>query len=279
MQWWVHDLDPVIVELGGGLAIRWYGLAYLAAFALAYLLLRHAWNKGRSPLDPPKLEQLMTWCIAGVLVGGRLGYMLLYDLQAFLSNPFLLFRINEGGMSFHGGAVGVILALVYVSRKQGITMREVGDAVVTAVPIGLFLGRLANFINGELWGKITTKPWAMIFPNAPTDDQEPLVYVQQLGGYANPRHPSQLYEAALEGLLLGLWLNWRYWGKKRPPSGQIAGEFLTGYAILRTIGELFREPDAALVWGLSRGTFYSLLMFVAGVAAILWTRGRVQKER
>ncbi len=284
--YWVHDLDPVILPIHGSIAVRWYGLAYVLGFICGYALLRLAWKRGLSPLGPDKIERLMTWLVVGVLVGGRLGYMLLYSFPDFIRNPLTIFRITEGGMAFHGGAAGVVIALIAFALRNGLDMRRVGDLAAMATPPGLFFGRLANFVNGELWGHPSDLPWAVIFPDAPLsmDPLAPVVAVESpvFQGLANPRHPSQLYEAGLEGLLLGTWMLWRYFrpGPKRLPPGQVGGEFLVGYAVLRMIGELFRVPDASLVpvLDVSRGTFYSMLMLCAGIGVILWARRTGARE-
>jgi phosphatidylglycerol:prolipoprotein diacylglycerol transferase len=204
----------------------------------------------------------MTAAIIGVLAGGRVGYMLLYDLEAFLKNPLLVVRVDQGGMASHGGFVGVLLALVWFAWKHKCSFLKLGDVIVTLAPLGLCFGRIANFINGELWGRVTTVSWAVIFPNSPT------VYNAALHLFTpEPRHPSQLYAAVLEGALLFAYAQWRFW-RTRTPAGQLGGEFLIAYGIVRIFGELFREPDAALIMGLNRGQFYSIFMILAGAAII-----------
>ena len=279
LAYWVHDIDPVLFRIHGDIAVRWYGVAYVLGFVCGYLLLRRAWRRGRSPLTPQHLEGLMTWLVVGVLLGGRLGYMLLYDLPEFLRNPVIFFHITDGGMAFHGGAAGAVMALILFSLKNRLNMRRVGDVVAMATPPGLFFGRIANFINGELWGHPSTLPWAVVFPAAPLSDAPSAPVVEVLHPavsalIANPRHPSQLYQAGLEGVVLGAYMLWRFWKSdpSKTPAGQIGGEFLVGYAILRMIGELFRVPDASLILGLSRGTAYSALMLLAGVGVIVWAR-------
>lgn len=217
-------------------------------------------------MNADQRASLMTGIILGVLVGGRLGFMLLYDFEAFLANPLLLFRVDQGGMASHGGFVGVIVALIWFSWRQKIDLFSLGDAIATVTPIGLMLGRIANFINGELWGRVTHFKYAVIFPDSPqTYDPATGIFGPQ------PRHASQLYEAALEGALILAYVQWRYW-KTKTPAGQLGGEFLIGYAIVRIIGEHFREPDASLILGLSRGQFYSGFMIVAGIALIYLAR-------
>lgn len=163
---WVHDLDPVILHLGGAFAIRWYGLAYLAGFVGAYLIMRQAHRRGRSPLAAPQLETLFTALFFGVLVGGRLGYMLLYDFGAWREDPLRLLRLWEGGMASHGGFLGVACAGFWAARHLRVAPGIIADLVVITAPLGLFFGRIANFINGELWGKVSDVPWAVIFPQS-----------------------------------------------------------------------------------------------------------------
>jgi phosphatidylglycerol---prolipoprotein diacylglyceryl transferase len=265
-QYWVHDLSPFLVRFPdnplGIDGIRYYGLAYLLGFLGAWYLLKLYDAKGRFAIDADARASLMTAVIIGVLVGGRLGYMLLYDLPEFLQNPLLFFRVDKGGMASHGGFVGVVLALVWFARKQQCGFWRLGDVVATVGPLGLMLGRIANFINGELWGRVTHVSWAVIFPNSPPG------YSEILKAYGpEPRHPSQLYAAFLEGGLLLAYLQWRFW-RTRPPAGQIGGECLLGYGCVRIFGELFRAPDASLLLGLTRGQFYSIFFILAGIVII-----------
>ncbi len=257
LAYWTHDLNPFIIRFTDNFGIRWYGLAYLAGFlAAGWLLLRYH-RAGRSPLDANGIFDLMTALIAGVILGGRLGYFLLYQPEVFRTDPLMLVRVWEGGMASHGGFAGVVVALWWFTRRREPGLLRTADLIVTVAPLGLFFGRLANFINGELWGIPSRVPWAVIFPASPP----PLM----------PRHPSQLYEAGLEGLLLFAYMQWRFWrsdAARRQP-GRISGEFLIAYALLRALGELFREPDAALILGLSRGTFYSIFLVLAGAALIV----------
>ena len=264
--YWVHDLSPFLIRFPenplGLEGIRYYGLAYLLGFLAAWLLLRIYNARGRFKIDADARSTLMTAIIIGVIAGGRIGYMLLYDLSAFLRNPFLLLRVDQGGMSSHGGFIGVFLAVVWFAGKYKYSFLKLGDVIVTLAPLGLFFGRIANFINGELWGRVTDVSWAVIFPGSPMAyDPTQYAFVVQ------PRHPSQLYAAFLEGLLLFLYTQWRFWRTQSKP-GQIGGEFLIGYGIVRIFGELFREPDAALIMGLSRGQFYSIFMIIVGIATL-----------
>lgn len=275
-QYWVHDLSPFLIRFPenplGLDGIRYYGLAYLLGFFGAWLLLKLYDVKGKFATDADARASLMTAIIIGVLAGGRIGYMLLYDLEAFLQNPLLVFRVDQGGMASHGGFLGVTLALVWFARKHGCGFLRLGDVIVTVAPLGLLFGRIANFINGELWGRVTTMSWAVIFPDSPKG------YNAALGTYGpEPRHPSQLYEAALEGGLMLLYVQWRFW-RSKPPAGQLGGEFLVGYGIVRIFGEMFREPDAALLFGLSRGQFYSIFLILAGAIVIGISRKSQRKQ-
>lgn len=270
-----HDLSPFLIRFPenplGLEGIRYYGLAYLLGFLAAWLLLRIYNARGKFAIDADARSTLMTAIIAGVIIGGRLGYMLFYDLSAFLSNPLLVLRVDQGGMSSHGGFIGVFLAVIWFARKYNYPFLKLGDVIVTLAPLGLCFGRIANFINGELWGRVTDVRWAVIFPESPQ------VYDAARHIFApEPRHPSQLYAAFLEGLLLFVYVQWRFWCT-RPKPGQIGGEFLIGYGVVRIFGELFREPDATLIIGLTRGQFYSIFMIFVG-AAILCRARRLQPK-
>lgn len=265
-SYWVHDPSPFIVRFSDSVGIRYYGLAYILAFVTAALLLRLYWRSGRSPVEPKFQPGLITAIIIGVLVGGRLGYFLLYSPATLVRAPLALVRVWDGGMSSHGGFVGVCIALIWFVRKHQLPWRSTADVLVTLAPPGLFFGRVANFINGELWGKVSHVPWAVIFPaSAPTGT--PLAEIP-------PRHPSQLYEAVLEGLFLTAYTQLRFWRSnvicEKP--GRLAGEFLVLYAVVRAVGEIFREPDAPLLIGLSRGTFYSLFLVIAGFVLLVLSR-------
>ena len=264
---WIHDLSPFLIRFPdnplGIDGIRYYGLAYLLAFLSAWLLLRLYNQKGRFLISKEERSSLMTAVILGVLLGGRLGYMVLYDWEAFLQNPLLFFRVDQGGMASHGGFMGVTVALIYFARKR-FRFFELSDSICSIAPLGLFFGRIANFINAELWGRPSSASWAVIFPQSPAFFNPDTGIFEPLA-----RHPSQLYQAALEGGVLFAYLQWRFW-LRRPSIGMISGEFLCGYGILRSIGELFREPDASLIAGMSRGQFYSLFMIVTGLLIIAY---------
>lgn len=260
VAYWVHTPHPFLVRFSENFGIRYYGLTYLLGFAGAAWLFHRYHRAGRSPVNPAIVWDLMTYLIAGVLIGGRVGYFLFYKPDALLADPVSLFRVWEGGMASHGGFLGVVLALVLFSRRHRLPFLTLGDLIVSAAPLGLGLVRVANFLNGELWGKPTDVPWAVIF--------------EATGGGDSPRHPSQLYEAALEGFLLLALMQWRFWRSPtvRAQPGRLAGEFLIGYAVARIVCEMFREPDAALILGVSRGTFYTVFIAVAGAIFIVRAR-------
>lgn len=268
LAYYVVDFDPFALRFPEGWVldgIRWYGLSYLAGFAIAMLLFNLYSKRGRSPLSPDDNSSLITYLLFGVIVGGRLGYMLFYDFGNFVSNPLSLFQIWKGGMASHGGFIGVVLAMLFFARAKKVSFWKIADIVTTACTPGIFFGRLANFVNGELWGKVSDVPWAMIFPRSAAAGTA----VENIAA----RHPSQLYEAFAEGLLIFAFLQWRFW-RGNLPKGRIAGEFLSLYAVVRIVCEIFREPDAGVepILGLSRGTFYSVLTLVAGLAIIAYSK-------
>ena len=227
-QWFSFpDIGPIALQLGP-VPIRWYALAYIVGLLLSWWLLGRMAKKPAAPFTRLQLDQLLNSCLFGIILGGRLGYVLFYNPLYYLENPLQILLIWEGGMSFHGGFLGVVMAVIWTARRHNIGLLQLGDHVALMAPIGLGLGRLANFTNGELFGRVTTHPIGIIFP-----DGGPL-----------PRHPSQLYEAGLEGLLLGLvlWLCARRGALKTP--GLLIGIFLTGYGAARALVEMVREPDA-----------------------------------
>ena len=255
------QFDPVLVHLGP-LAVRWYALAYIAGILIGWVYARalirntRLWG-GAAPLTVADFDDFVVWVTLGIILGGRTGYVLFYNLPHFTEHPAEILQLWHGGMSFHGGFTGCVLAVVLFARKRGIPILSLGDLTCAVGPIGLFLGRLANFINGELWGRPTDVPWAMIFPS----------------GGPLPRHPSQLYEATLEGLvlMLVLWLMIRADALKRP--GLIVGAFACVYAVARSTCEFFREPDAQLgfLWGgATMGQLLSIPLFLAGLGFILY---------
>lgn len=257
-------IDPVLIEIGP-FAIRWYALAYIFGLVLGWRYLRRVVQRPGWQLTPIEIDDLLLYVTLGVVLGGRLGYVLFYRADFYLANPLEALKVWEGGMSFHGGLLGVVAALALFARLRRRPLLELGDAIACAAPIGLFLGRLANFINGELWGRVSDVPWAMVFPHAGPE----------------PRHPSQLYEAGLEGVLLFAIMFWLA-RRPRPPGseGRLAGAFLIGYGIARSVAEVFREPDAHLGFlfgGLTMGQLLSLPMILIGIALVM--RGRVGSGR
>jgi phosphatidylglycerol:prolipoprotein diacylglycerol transferase len=264
LAYWVDNLNPFLVRFGSNFGIRYYGLAYVTGFVFAWWLLGRYAQAGKSRVPPDRIADLMTAVIVGVLAGGRIGDYLLYDgWKHFFSDPLEIFRVWEGGMASHGGMIGVAIALLWFARSSGIPFLHVGDLIASTTSAGLFVGRIANFINGELWGKITTVPWAVIFPRS-MPEGTPIDMIP-------PRHPSQLYEAGMEGALLFAYMQARFWRSDavREHPGRLSGEFFLIYAPLRIFGERFREPDASLILGLSRGTFYSLFLVAIGLFLVL----------
>ena len=252
----VHpDIDPVAFSIGP-LAVRWYGLMYLAGFAAAWWLGRRRIAQGLAPLSREQFEGLIFLAVLGVIVGGRLGYVLFYKLGYFASHPLEIPAVWQGGMSFHGGLLGVILAMAWVARRNRIDYLRLMDFIAPLVPLGIAAGRLGNFINGELYGRVTDAPWGMVFR----------------GAGDSPRHPSQLYQFALEGLLLFVIL-WLYSGKQRP-RGAVSALFLLGYGVFRFVAEFGREPDAHLGYlalGMTMGQWLSVPMIAAGVVLLGWS--------
>ena len=259
------EIDPVAFALGP-VKVHWYGLMYLVGFAGAWLLALKRSQRAWSPVRRKRVEDLVVYAAFGVIVGGRCGYVLFYSFDKWLSDPLWLIRIWEGGMSFHGGLVGVVVALAIFARQIKQPLLAVSDFVAPLVPIGLGLGRLGNFIGQELWGRATDVPWGMVFPR----DPEQLV-----------RHPSQLYQALLEGLVLFLVLF--VVSKKPRPTGLISGLFLVLYGFFRYVVEFFREPDVQIGFDLygwmTRGQLLSLPMVVAGLLLIAYALVRDRRAR
>ncbi len=247
---WVHDINPIALDLGF-LQIHWYGLMYLVGFAAAWWLGVQRARRAGSGWTEQQVSDLIFWGAVGVVLGGRAGYVLFYQFDYFLANPLWLFHVWEGGMSFHGGLVGVLVALWVFGRRQGKTFFEMGDFTAPLIPVGLGAGRVGNFIGGELWGRATELPWGVVFPRA---------------GDGVARHPSQLYEFALEGVLMFALL---WWFSSRPrPRMAVSGLFLLLYGSFRSLIELVRQPDdqlgfLAFDW-LTMGQLLSLPMIVAG---------------
>jgi phosphatidylglycerol:prolipoprotein diacylglycerol transferase len=299
--YYLHNLDPFIFRISGNIGPRWYGMAYVLAFVFAWLLLRVLSRRGYLDLPQSALGDFVTWvAFFGVMVGGRIGYVLFYKPDMML-HPLSILRVWEGGMSSHGGIIGVVIFTLIYSRRHKLPWTNPGDNLCVVAPIGLFLGRCANFINGELYGRVTNVPWSMQFPKELLDPgnaaeaERALAACQQvdpslrsiesiieavrtnpkiadiLRGILTPRHPSQLYEAALEGVVLFAIL-WFVRTRFRTPNGFITGLFLVVYSVLRIIVENFREPDAPLVGMFTRGQFFSLFTVVIGVGFIVVAR-------
>lgn len=261
--------DPVALAIGP-LTIRWYALAYIGGIAIGWLYARwiisseKVW-RGPSPVSKAAFDDFVLWVTLGIILGGRIGYVLFYDPLRFAANPIEIVQLWSGGMSFHGGFAGCVIAVLLFGWRNNISVLSLGDITCAAGPIGLFLGRIANFINGELWGRTADVPWAMIFPT----------------GGPLPRHPSQLYEAALEGLLLFAILAMLVRGGALRRPGTIIGAFALVYGLARIAGEFFREPDPQLgfLWGgLTMGMLLSIPMIIAGIAFILYARARQPRQ-
>lgn len=276
------DISPEIfsIPIGGmTFSLRWYALAYIAGLLIGWWLVRRAietlrlWAPGAAPLNREQLERLVTWVIVGVILGGRLGFVLFYQPGFYLQHPGEIVKVWEGGMSFHGGFIGVVIAALLFCRRERIALLPMADLMALATPPGLMLGRIANFINAELWGRPTHMPWGVAFPGEAAQNCPGVLTICA-------RHPSQLYEAGMEGLVLGLLLLFVVWraGWLRFP-GRTLGLFLTGYGISRFTVEFFRQPDAQFVspgnplglawhiggYGLTMGQFLSLPMIAAGL--------------
>ncbi len=271
------QFDPVLISIGP-LAIRWYALSYIVGFILFTILGRRRIAQGNSVFTKEMLDDFLTWGILGVILGGRIGYVLFYKFSDYLANPLDIFKVWEGGMSFHGGFLGVVVAMWLFGRKHNISILKLMDTVAPLVPLGLASGRIGNFINGELWGRVTELNafWAMGFPQARYEDAEAAAHnplwaewLQQYGML--PRHPSQLYQFALEGICLFI-IVWIF-SKKPRPAGQTAALFLGGYGLFRFIAEFARQPDdylGLLTLGLSMGQWLSVPMIVLGVIGFVW---------
>jgi len=252
-------IDPVLIEIGP-VVIRWYALAYLAGLLLGWRMMVAIVRKADGTVTVPHVDDFLVWATFGVILGGRLGYAIFYKPGVYVEEPLALLAVWQGGMSFHGGILGVIVAAWWFSRRNALPILTFGDMIARVAPIGLFFGRIANFINGELFGRVSDVPWAMAFP---------------MGG-PEPRHPSQLYEAVLEGFVLFCVLNLMArsaWVRARP--GVLVGAFLVGYGLARSSAEFFRQPDAhlGLIGGfITMGQILSIPMIVAGAVVIAHAR-------
>ena len=305
VAYFLDAFDPFIFQIAG-YGPRWYGLAYVLAFACGFWLLRILAERGYTQLRVEQVGDFITWgALFGVMLGGRLGYVLFYR-PSMLLDPLSIFKVWEGGMSSHGGMLGLIAFTFYYSWRHKISWTNLGDNLVVVAPIGLFFGRCANFINGELYGRLTTVPWAMLFPKELLERQNgaeadrAMVVAQQidpglttsealvaslhshpllreaLRPILTPRHPSQIYEALLEGVALFSVL-WVVRTKTRQPNGILTGLFFVCYAIFRIVVEYFREPDASLIAGFTRGQFFSFFLIAIGLAFIIV--GKIRDEQ
>jgi phosphatidylglycerol---prolipoprotein diacylglyceryl transferase len=262
IHWQNLGLSPIALDLGF-LQIRWYSLAYIAGILVGWWYLLKLIDQPGAPMARRHADDMVFYATLGILLGGRLGYCIFYKPEMW-QNPVDVLKLWQGGMSFHGGAIGMSLGIFYLAWRNTLSWLRIHDYIACCVPFGLFFGRIANFINGELWGRVTDVPWAMVFP----------------GSYAGdlPRHPSQLYEAGLEGIVLFVVLWLAFWKTKaRYEPGKLVGLFLIGYGLARFIVEYFREPDeglGTLSWGLTMGQTLTVPMIVGGLYLILTAKGR-----
>ncbi len=272
------NFDPIAIHIWGNFGIRWYALAYLAGILLGWFIcirLTKAYGNEsglRADKEVSHFSDFVGYAALGIVVGGRLGYVLLYDFSSYLAEPLRIFNLLEGGMSFHGGFIGVIIATWLYCRALKLPLLRFADMLAVAAPVGLFFGRIANFINGELWGRPTDMPWGVIFPI-------PVAWQERYPEVA--RHPSQLYEAALEGLwLFALVFSLYRVAALRNRPGSIMGVFMAGYGVARFFVEFFREPDAHLqfIFGwMSYGQLYSIPLIIIGLSLLIW-RGKQPLE-
>jgi phosphatidylglycerol:prolipoprotein diacylglycerol transferase len=304
--YYLHTFDPFIFRIWGDFGARWYGMAYVLAFACGIWLLRVLARRGYTQLRVEQVGDFITWgALFGVMLGGRVGYVIFYHPEMLL-HPLAIVRVWEGGMSSHGGMIGLILFTYWYARRHKLSWTNLGDNLVVVAPIGLFFGRCANFINGELYGRLTMVPWAMLFPkellepgNA-AEAERAVVAAQRFDASLStpeaivsalhhspplreiirpiltPRHPSQIYEALLEGMLLFAIL-WLVRTRTRQPDGVLTGLFFVCYAIFRIVVEYFREPDASLIAGFTRGQFFSFFLIAIGLAFII--AGKIRNRR
>jgi phosphatidylglycerol:prolipoprotein diacylglycerol transferase len=266
LRWDQLGLDPVAMNLGF-LQVRWYSLGYIFGILFGWWYLLKLLARPGAPMARRHADDLAFYATLGIILGGRLGYVLFYRPSYYLAEPAEIVQLWDGGMSFHGGAIGTMVAILWLARKNGLDWLRVHDYVACCAPFGIFLVRVANFINGELWGRPTDVPWAVIFP----------------AGGEIPRHPSQLYEAALEGVVLGLLLWWMFWKTQaRYQPGKLIGTFILGYGISRFLVELVRQPDQGLEnlpWGLTMGQTLTVPMILGGVYLVATAKARQQRAR
>lgn len=304
--YYLHDLNPFIFRIWGNFGPRWYGMAYVAAFACGFWLLRVLARRGYTQLRAEQVGDFITWAaLFGVMVGGRLGYVIFYRPE-MLRDPLSIVRVWEGGMSSHGGMIGLIVFTFWYAWRHKLSWTNLGDNLVVVAPAGLFFGRCANFINGELYGRLTSVHWAMLFPKELLDraneaeaeravtaamridprltSPEAIVETlhtnpqikEAIRPILTPRHPSQIYEALLEGVVLFMIL-WLVRTRTRQPDGVLTGLFFVCYAIFRIVVEYFREPDASLIAGFTRGQFFSFFLIAIGLAFIV--AGKIRNRR
>ncbi len=301
LAYYLHDLNPLIFRIYDNVGPRWYGLAYVLAFISSYLLFFWLAKRGFADLPAERVGDFITGCaLFGVIIGGRLGYVFFYKPE-MLREPLSILRVWEGGMASHGGMLGLLLFTFYYSHRHKVSWTNLGDNLVVTAPIGLFFGRCANFINGELYGRITNLPWAMQFPKELLDhpaeadraiatcthidpslttpdaiisavQHQPQV-ATALRSILTPRHPTQLYEAFFEGIVL-LAVLWFVRTRTRQPNGVLTGLFFVLYAIFRIVIEYFREPDAALIGPFTRGQFFSFFLIAIGIGFIAFAKTR-----
>ncbi len=306
LAYFVDNFDPFIFRLWDNVGPRWYGFAYVLAFISAYFVVRWLSKRGYCDLPPERVSDFITWtALFGVLIGGRIGYVLFYRPE-MLHEPLSILRVWEGGMASHGGMIGILALSFYYASRHKLPWTNLGDALVVAAPIGLFFGRCANFINGELYGRLTRVSWAMQFPKELLENSlereraiaaaqkidpgliDPDTIIQaarhnpQVNGVLQailtPRHPSQLYEAFFEGIVLFLIL-WFVRTRMRQPNGVLTGLFFIFYAIFRIVCENFREPDAPLVGAFTRGQFFSFFLLAIGVTFVVVAKMRPKYAR
>jgi len=284
MTHYIHHINPVMLHIWGPLSVRWYGISYLLGFIAAIFLLRH-WSK-KGEFDVPEKEVndfIVSLALFGVFMGGRIGYVLLYGWDTFIHDPLYIFKVWEGGMASHGGLVGTILFMFWYAKKKGYSFWNLTDNMACTASLGIAFGRLANFINGELWGRVTNVSWAMYFPEKIGMNYEnfnrPMIEELIRRGDLLPRHPSQLYQALAEGFLVFIFMlliRRTGWGK-RPAALSIS--FLVLYAIARIGMEFFREPDSTIYFGwLTKGQLYSILMLVGALIIYLTTQRKSNKS-
>jgi phosphatidylglycerol:prolipoprotein diacylglycerol transferase len=304
LAYYLHDLSPHLIRFTDKIALHWYGLAYVLGFYLAYRVMLFLAKRGLSEIKEANVADFITLvALFGVVLGGRVGYMLLYDWDLFVQEPWRILMIHQGGMASHGGIAGVTLFCLWYARKHKISWAGIGDTLVCGAPLGIFCGRIANFINGELFGRVTDVSWAVKFPTEILHEDfakqggsipalpgglqhspDIIAWFEQTGGdraaleaMLHPRHPSQLYEAFAEGLILSVILLAVRIGFPRLPHGIVTGLFFLLYAVARISMECFRQPDSGsdAIMGLTRGQFFSLFMIIIGVAFIAhgWLRG------